>query len=110
MIENGKMIITKKGEGTYKRMLEMQRCSVCDPMKPVITIAPTQVVVKSWIGGDGWKRKYLNKKCRWRRPVQKVDFIGKRDWSAALCEKSEGCATIVVRDWQSEPEHRRCYK
>ena len=74
----------------------MQRCSVCDPMKPVITIAPTQVVVKSWIGGDGWKRKYLNKKCRWRGPaVQKVDFIGKRDWSAALCEKSEGCGTIV---------------
>ena len=34
--------------------------------------------------------------CRWRRPpVQKVDFIGKRDWSAALCEKSEGCGTIV---------------
>ena len=79
----------------------MQHCSVCDPMKPdqmpAMMIATTQVVVKSLSGGDGCKRKHLNKKlCRWRRPaVQKVDFIGKRDWSAALCEKSEGCGTIV---------------
>ena len=112
-----KMIITKKvrEHTSNKRVLEMQRWSVCDPMNWSQTRCVScslQVVGKSLSGGtiakeNTWIKKVsLEKTCCTKSGFHRKKGLERR----ALREKWGLWHHHCVRDWQSQPEHRRCYR